>query len=583
MNRLRYLMKLLEGFRLKYFFNLILVLAVGLLTLVNPYLTKVMSDDIIMNRKLDILFPVLFLFLITTIARSFIKYYYSLSYEKISQKINFDLKNEGYKKIMHLDQEYFNTHRTGDIMTLMTSDIDLIRHFFGFIFYNIIEGLTIFFGAVIIMLCTVNIGFTMFLVIMTPIISLYAVSFTKKMFPLFKTIRQMRSKLNSVVQENISANRVVKAFVREDFENQKMREANDDFRRAQHNHNRVWRKFAPYITNVQNLFLLYSMTVGGVLVMNGVFSVGELLMFNALIYQIANPLNNIGWIVNDLSNAMASLDKVKEFLETPIKIANEQNPVEKKALKGEIEFMNVTFNYGQEHALNNVSFHIYQGQKIGIIGSTGSGKSTIISLISRFYDPDAGRIYMDGIDIKKIDLNLLRDSIAIAHQDVFLFSESIAQNIAYGRASASEQEIREAAEAADADSFISEMEEGYQTIVGERGVGLSGGQKQRIALARALLKNPSILVLDDTTSSLDAQTERYIQNQLKRKMGNRTVFIISQRISSVKDCDLILVLDNGKIIERGTHEELVQLEGYYHMIFKHQFGNFNREEGVKNA
>lgn len=182
MNRLRYLMKLLEGFRLKYFFNLILVLAVGLLTLVNPYLTKVMSDDIIMNRKLDILFPVLFLFLITTIARSFIKYYYSLSYEKISQKINFDLKNEGYKKIMHLDQEYFNTHRTGDIMTLMTSDIDLIRHFFGFIFYNIIEGLTIFFGAVIIMLCTVNIGFTMFLVIMTPIISLYAVSFTKKCF-----------------------------------------------------------------------------------------------------------------------------------------------------------------------------------------------------------------------------------------------------------------------------------------------------------------------------------------------------------------------------------------------------------------
>ena len=583
MNRMRYLMKLLEGFRLKYFFNLILVLAVGLLTLVNPYLTKIMSDDIIMNRKLDLLFPVLFLFLITTITRSFIKYYYSLSYEKISQKINFNLKNEGYKKIMHLDQEYFNTHRTGDIMTLMTADIDLIRHFFGFIFYNIIEGLTIFFGAVIIMLCTVNIGFTMFLIIITPLIAFYAVRFTRKMFPLFKTIRQMRSKLNSVVQENISANRVVKAFVRENFENQKLREANDDFRRAQYNHNRVWRKFAPYITNVQNLFLLYSMIVGGIFVMNGVFSVGELLMFNALIYQIANPLNSIGWLVNDLSNAMASLDKIKEFLETPIKIATEQNPVEKKMIKGEIEFMNVTFNYGQEHALNNVSFHIYQGQKIGIIGSTGSGKSTIISLISRFYDPDAGRIYIDGIDIKKINLNLLRDNIAIAHQDVFLFSESIAQNIAYGRVSASEKEIKDAAEAADADSFISEMEEGYQTIVGERGVGLSGGQKQRIALARALLKNPSILVLDDTTSSLDAQTERYIQNQLKRKMGNRTVFIISQRISSVKDCDLILVLDNGKIIERGTHEELVRLNGYYHMIFKHQFGNFSMEEGVKNV
>ena len=325
------------------------------------------------------------------------------------------------------------------------------------------------------------------------------------------------------------------------------------------------------------------LVVGGYMVIKGSLTPGEFVTFNSMCWALNTPMRNVGWLINDSQNAIASGEKIMEFtLEQP-HIHTESGYVNKEHFDGKVEFKDVSFSYGEEEVLSHVSFTAVPGQTVAIIGETGSGKSTLTNLICRFYDATSGSVLVDGVDVRKLHLRRLRQSISMAMQDIFLFSDTIEGNIAYGVPDAPMEKVVEAAKMADAHSFITALPEGYDTIIGERGVGLSGGQKQRIALARAILKNPSILILDDTTSSVDMETEHYIQQTLKNFSSGRTTFIIAHRISSVKDADIILVMEKGRIAERGTHEELLKLGGRYKEVYDTQYGSFDLKEVSSNG
>ncbi|MCI9626739.1 MAG: ABC transporter ATP-binding protein [Clostridia bacterium] len=577
MKTFRFLMDLLKGYRLRYYTAIALGVIISFIPLINNYLVKIIVDDVISGGRQTILLPILAVLFSITVLRVATWYYIRYQLEYVGQKIMMNIRTEGYKKILSLDFDFFDKTRTGDLMTRMTADLDMIRHFFSYIIYMFAEQGVTFLGALIFMS---TVGGTSFWVLMLVIFPLFAYMAIKLAFGVkkrFMRVREMRARLNTVAQENIEANRVVKAFVREDYENEKMDRASEDFRQAHFAVNRLQRRYMPYLSNMQTLFTIYNIVVCGILVIHGQMTLGDLVMFNGMIWMITGPLSQSGSLLNDTANCYASADKIQELLSTDPDIQQSPHAV-KERIQGNFDFINVSFGYESDGAVKNIHFSVKKGEKIAFVGPTGSGKSTIINLMSRFYDVSHGVILVDGDDIKNIDLDMLRGSIAVAQQDVFLFSETIAANIAYGKTDATMEDIIEAAKAAKAHDFIAELPDGYDTIVGERGMGLSGGQKQRLTLARALLKQPSVLVLDDTTSALDAKTEKYIQESLNTYFSDKTVFIISQRIASVKDCDQIIVLDRGRIVEHGKHEELLQNHGYYYDVFNHQYGDFQSRE-----
>ncbi len=574
MKTMKFLFGMLKGQRVRYYTAILLGIFISLVPLTNNYLVKIIVDEVITAGRNNILVPVLAAIFICTLVRVSVWYYIRYVLEITGQKVMMDIRNRGFKKILAMEFSFFDKTRTGDLMTRMTADVDMIRHFFAYVLFVFVEQTVIFTGAFAFMLTVADASFLVLAVFVLPLAVFMAVKLAFTIMPRYAKVRELRSILNTVAQENIEANRVVRAFVREDFEREKMWEASENFRQEQFNVNRVWRRYMPFLSNMQLIFTIYNIVAGGILVINGTISMGDLVMFNGMVWMITGPLTQYGFLANDAANCIASTQKMMELLNTDTEIKPvTQHPI-KKHIRGDIDFINVSFGYdGDEHALHNVSFQVKAGETIGLIGTAGSGKSTIINLISRFYDVDHGVVLIDGEDIKNIDLDTLRGSIAVAQQDVFLFSNTIRDNISFGVTGATEEDIINAAKAAQAHVFIVNLPEGYDTVVGERGVGLSGGQKQRLTLARALLNNPSILVLDDTTSALDAETERYIQSNLSHFFGDKTVFIISQRISSVKNCDQIFVLENGVITERGKHEELIRNEGYYSRVFQHQFGD----------
>ena len=309
-------------------------------------------------------------------------------------------------------------------------------------------------------------------------------------------------------------------------------------------------------------------------------TLGNLVTFNSLLWAINNPMKMAGHLINDSQRFIASSEKIMELLETEENIKNKENPKKIDKLKGDVRFENVSLDLDGRRVLNNVSFEIKNGQTIGLVGHTGSGKSLIINLLTRFHDPTEGNIYIDNINIKDMDLALLRGSISTAMQDIFLFSDTVNENIAFAKSDATEDEIRSTAKMAQAEDFIERLEDKYETIIGERGVGLSGGQKQRLSLARAMIKDVPIFILDDVTSAVDMETEKKIQEELKTIKDKKTNFIIAHRISSLKHSDLILVLNEGEVIERGSHEELLEMKGYYYRIFETQYGDFSKVKEV---
>ncbi|MEW8986939.1 MAG: ABC transporter ATP-binding protein, partial [Bacillus sp. (in: firmicutes)] len=456
----------------------------------------------------------------------------------------------------------------------MTGDMEAIRHFTAWTIYMIFENATIFIFAIVFMF-TIHPPLALAILSIAPVIAFFAFRLSRDVKPTFTDIRNQFAKLNSVVQENISGNRVVKAFAKESYEIEKFSVENEAFMDRNLKSAKVWERYLPVLDSLAGVLTVVMILVGGIMVINDSLTIGELVIFNSLIWALNNPMRMAGWLMNDVQRFIASAEKVEELLLTKSKMMNGVTKSTIQEKSATVEFDRVYFSYGDGIVLEDVTFEANPGQTVGIIGPTGSGKSTLVNLLSRFYDTSNGAIIVGGRNVKECDIHQLRSSMGMVMQDIFLFSDTIEGNIAYGNPIATLEDVQAAARKAEAHDFISNLPEGYDTIVGERGVGLSGGQKQRIALARALLKDPSILILDDTTSSVDIETEEKIQHTLQAIQQSKTCFIIAHRISSVKEADVILVMNNGKIIEKGNHEELLLKRGYYYHVFQNQYGNFD--------
>lgn len=573
MSSIKWVFTYVNKYKFRFYSAFVAALICSLMSMINPYLSGVIVDDVIMKNKSGILIYILGIMVFITVLKSVIRYTYQMVFEHVSQNVIFEIRQQMYEKLQELDVDYYNRTRTGDIMARMTGDMDAIRHFIAWVMYNIFENVTMFVFAIGTMF-VINAQFTIFMFLLTPLVAYCAYRMTVKCNPIFYDIRERFSKLNTVVQENISGNRLVKAFAKERYEISKFEERNKEYMDSNMDLAKVIQKYMPMLNALSNMFSVIMILVGGILIINEKLTMGELVIFNGLIWAINNPVNMVGWLINDVQRFIAASKKMRMLLGEQTKVANPKNGIKPSKIKGEIEFRNVNFEYGDEQVLKNVNFHVRPGQRVAIFGQTGSGKSTIINLIERFYDAQSGEVLIDGVDIKKYDLHALRRNISISMQDVFLFSNTIEDNIRYGMPDIDNSKISWAAEMSDSDNFINKLADSYETIVGERGVGLSGGQKQRITLARSIIKDPSILILDDTTSALDVETEAAIQKNLKSIYKGKTTFIIAHRISSIKNSDLILVLDNGEIIESGTHEELINAHGHYYDVYKEQYGEY---------
>ncbi|MGL6174101.1 MAG: ABC transporter ATP-binding protein [Cellulosilyticaceae bacterium] len=574
MDTFKWLWGYLKVYKLRYALGLVCVLIASIIGLINPILGGTIVDRVLEGGETNILLPILGLMVLTVVVKSLIVYGYQMNFEYISQNILLEIRDNLYEKLLELDCEYYKTTKTGDIMARMTGDTDALRHFIAWAIYNIINNISVFLFAVIYM-SFISIELTIAMVLVCPFIAFFTIKMSKQIGPTFYGVREAYSKLNSVVQENISGNRIVKAFSKEEYEVEKFEAQNQNYKRANMASVGITQKYLPILEYLASFLTVMMILVGGILVINEKMSLGDLMVFNGMLWALNNPMRSAGYLINDTQRFIASSAKIRELLDTESKIKNNEEVDQIRRIKGNIKFENVSFSFEDTDALKKISFEVNAGQTVGIIGHTGAGKSTLINLLARFYEPVSGRILIDGREIREIDLNTLRSNMSIAMQDVFLFSDTIGANIAYGLPKASMSQIRNIATIAEADEFIRSMPDGYDTVIGERGVGLSGGQRQRIALARALITDPSILILDDTTSAVDMETEFKIQQEVSKELSERTTFIIAHRISSVKAADLILVLEEGRIVERGNHEALMGLKGKYYEVYETQFGNFD--------
>lgn len=580
MGYIRWFLSFLKKYRVRMIVGLILVFITSLLVLINPQISGMIVDEVIEGQHYEKLGILLLIMIGVTLVRSLLRFTFLMCFESSSQGLVYDMREEAYRKLMKEDFNFFNKNRTGDLMSRQTGDMDAVRHMVSHVIYFSFENILVFLMA-LVMIFSVNVKMALCMLIVLPFTLAVTMSQRRHIKPAFDRVRDCFSSLNAFAQETIAGNRVVKAFAKEDYELEKFDRENDGYRDAQLNAASIWMKYIPMFEILSQCLTIILMIMGGFMVIDGEMTIGNMVTVNGYLWMLNSPLRQAGWIINDLQRFLTAIEKIYKVYTTEPDIKQPEHVVEKRKLKGSVTFDHVNYYTNDDTVLKDISFHVEPGQTVGIIGATGSGKSSLINLICRFYDVNQGRVLVDDIDVRNLDLQTLRGNIGIAMQDVFLFSDTIEGNIAYGNPDCTFEQVQAAAKIANADEFIREMPEGYDTIIGERGVGLSGGQKQRISLARAILKDPSIIILDDTTSAIDMETESMIQNELKKIADERTVFIIAHRISSIIHADQILVLDNGRLVERGTHEQLLAKKGYYSTVFHHQYGEFDRFKKVR--
>jgi ATP-binding cassette subfamily B protein len=492
--------------------------------------------------------------------------------ERVAQKVIYDLRNSLYDHLQHLSFSFYENTQTGQLMSRATSDVEMLKRFYGFGLINLFHGIVMFIGVVVVIFF-MHWRLALLTMLFLPVILLAIQRFGRQVGPAYQVIQEELADLTSVLQENITGIRVVKAFAREEYESKKFDNKNFSLLKKNLEAVRIWAYYFPFISFLTGLTAAVILWYGGMEVIRGNLLLGELIAFNSYLLMLVMPMRMMGWVVNLSQRALTSAERVFEVLDVPPDVYDMPGSKELTHTKGEIIFEDVSFSYRKGvDALKNISFTAFPGNRVAIVGTTGSGKTTLVNLIPRFYEPSAGRILLDGTDIRHFTLHSLRDQIGFVSQDTFLFSTTIAENIGYANPRADRRAITEAGAAAQIHDFISSLPDGYDTMVGERGVGLSGGQKQRIAIARALLMNPKILILDDYTSSVDAHTEYLIREALGCLMEKRTSFVIAQRLSTVMAADLILVMDNGEIVARGTHAELLDQSSLYADIYRLQLG-----------
>lgn len=571
MTPIKWFLTFLKKYTWQMIFGLFITAIIAALSIVNPHISGVIVDDVIQAGNYDLLPKLLLCLLGVTVVTGGLRFYYQVIFERVSQSILFDMRDKVYRKLLEEDFAFYNKKRTGDLMSRQTGDMDAIRHFVAYVIYAVFQNILLFLFA-LGMIFTVNVKLALCMLVVLPFTALNTYFQSKEVKPAFQRNRNCFSSLNAFVQENVSGNRVVKAFAKEDFEIEKFNVENDKYKAAQISASKIWMKRVPIFEILSYMLTVILILYGGYMVIQDQITMGDLVKVNGYLWMLNMPLRMAGWWVNDILNFFTSVEKIYDTYKEEPRVHTPRTGGIFRHYNGDVEFKNVSYSADDEDIVKDISFKVKAGQTVGIIGSTGSGKSTIMNLLCRFYDVTSGEVLVDGINVKQLDLYNLRDNIGMAMQDVFLFSDTIEGNIAYGRPDCTFEEVRQAAIKADANHFIKNLPDGYDTIVGERGVGLSGGQKQRISLARALVKNPSILILDDTTSAVDMETESYIQSQLKKIDKDCTKFIIAYRISSIKEADLILVMDQGRIIESGTHDSLVAQNGYYAKAFHNQYG-----------
>ncbi len=569
----------LKGSRKSYVLALCFTAVTQMMYLINPIFSRKIVDTFIYNdnalanltNQKKLLVTLCICMVGFTLVRALLQFTANMLYEKSSQSMILRIKNYLFNNVQSQDMAYFNKNSTGDLMTRLTGDLDMVRHAVAWVIKALLESIVLFTTTTIYFFILDPI-MAVCMLALTPLIFIISNIFRKQVGPMYVDLRERMSKLNTNAQENIAGNRVIRAFAREDYEIEKFHETNAEFAKANKAAAMTWLKFFPFIETTAQGLAVVQLIAGGIFVINGRLTMGEYIAFSALIWTLSNPMRMIGNLVNDLQRFLASASKIIEVYYAKPFIVDRVDAIDKKErFNGEIEFKNVSFKYQNYNVLDDVSFKINAGETVAIMGETGSGKTTIINLISRFYDANNGEVLVDGVNVRFLKLKELRKNIGIAMQDVLLWSETIDNNIAFGNSEMSEDDVKKYAKLADADGFINKLEDGYDTVVGERGVGLSGGQKQRISLARALAIEPAILILDDTTSAVDLETEHQIQENLRNLEFFCTKIIIAQRISSAKDADKIIILKNGKISEIGTHDELLQNpDGYYSEIYRLQ-------------
>jgi ATP-binding cassette subfamily B multidrug efflux pump len=541
--------------------------------LATPLLIGRAIDEGIGPRRLGVIFVVVGWLVGLALARAMFTFLQGYLAERASQGVAYDLRDALFERIERLSFSYYDRVQTGQLVTRLTSDVEQIRTFAGSGVVQLANAVVMLLGTTVLLLY-LDWQLALVALAIVPIIAVLLVRFVSRIRPLFREVQQTLGKLNTVLQEDLLGVRVIRAFAREDYETARYTSVNEELLEKNLTTVRVFSNNFPFVFLFANLGTLAIVWFGGWQVIGGRLSVGDLVAFNTLLGFMLFPILTIGFLSASISRAGASSQRVFDVLDAPLDVKDAPDASILLPLSCRVDFDDVSFRYpgSTRDILAGVSFTARPGQTVAVLGTTGSGKSTLVNLIPRFYDVTGGAVRVDGNDVRDVTLSSLRSQIGIVLQETRLFSGTVRDNVAFGKPGATDEEIVAAAEAAQAGEFIRGLSDGYDTVIGERGIGLSGGQRQRIAIARALLIDPRLLILDDSTSAVDAETEAAIRETLDRLMRekHRTVFVIAQRVSTVRDADLILVLDEGSIAASGTHEDLLRESELYNEILGSQ-------------
>lgn len=570
----KYLKQYYKGFIIPIL-SMAICLAVDI---ISPYIQKILLDKVFTDKEYSILPNLLISLLVIYIVKSFFAYYKEYKFDIISSDITLSIRSDLFKKIQSFEFSYFDNMNTGELMSRISEDADIVWQTISF-------GLRLFIeNGMYFIICSIvlfNLNWKLALACLSALIPILILTLllNKNLSPNYDALSDQVAEINSTAQQNISGVRLVKAFAREKHEITKFLDTNKGYFNLNMKIAKISSTYIPLIEFLSNISLAIMIIFGGILAIKGEVTLGTLLAFSNYIFGLVNCMKTLGNITGLLAQNKASAKKILDILTRDSNITFDKKAYCPETIKGDIKFENVSMKYNNTPILNNISLDIPSGSTVAIMGSTGSGKSSLLNLIGRYYDTMEGKILIDNVELKDWNLNCLRSHMAVVFQDTFLFSDTIANNIKFSNNDMTPEDIERVSKEACAYDFIEALPDKFDTLIGERGLGLSGGQKQRLSIARALGRNSNILILDDSTSALDMETEYTLLNNLKKnKSSNTTTFIVGHRISAVKDADLIIFMDNGKIVEKGTHAELLKKKGYYYNIYLDQFKDFDELE-----
>ncbi len=566
------LLRIMKQHWWKYSLAIALMIVSIVLDMYNPFLVGEIIDRVIKNGEIAYLNNALLLLAAITVCRAVLGYIKEYGFDLVSSTVILDLRQSLFDHIQKLAFSFFDKNNTGELMSRIKDDTENVMDAICYGFMLFLEQI-IYFAIASIIMFSLSWKLALISLMTMPVIEYIVFKLERKIGEIYEKISDQRALLNTTAQQNIAGVRVVKAFGREKYEIEKFLKQNEENYKINFNQAKILAKYNPTIEFFSNVVIVLVVSFGGYFVIGGELSLGKLVAFSNYVHMLIWPIRSMGWLTNVIARCVASIKKIENIFNEEPTIKNCENPQKPEKAEGNVVFKDVSFEFAEEFVLNEINIDVKAGSTVAIMGATGAGKSSLINLIGRYYDCSKGCIYFDGIDVRDLDLSFLRKNVAVVMQDTFLFSDTIEQNIRFGANDVTDEEFMAAARDAMVDEFVSQMPLGYNTIIGERGIGLSGGQKQRISIARAFLAEAKVLILDDATSALDMETEYFIQKALERRKGI-TCFIIAHRISAVKNADQILYFEDGRIVERGTHSELLALKGRYYETYREQYRDY---------